>query len=708
MPISQRMTFRRIGRSRQLRIRCGEDLAHIPMLDEAHWVATSAPVSSINGDATFLRLVDADNNGRITCAEVIRAVCWLLSALRDLGGAAEGSTSLRLAAIDTACADGQRAHLSARKILDRLGLSEAEEITLDQVREVKARVEPSPVSEAGVVLPEATGDAEVRRFLTDIVAATGGAPHPSGAKGVSQAELDRFLADARAYLDWHQRGQIPSETEATEVMPLAAETPQASALLASLRPKIDQYFAQCEALALDERFAQRMGWTDAELAGLDFDDATVIETVLSQAPLAKARPDRELSFDEQINPFYAEKVEQFRRQVVAPALGESVAALSARQWQEVKSFFEAHKEWVESQSGRNVAPLGTQKLRSYLDERFSRAVQELIAESSRTAFDLDNIRLTEKLVLYQAHMVEFANNFVSFPHLYDTAKRALFEMGTLVMDGRRFNLAVRVDGRAEHARVARTSNFCLLYVEVSTKAGEVTCEVAVPVTSGSKGNLCVGKRGVFQDLAGRELDARVVEVVENPISVREAICSPFQRLWRMISGKIEAIGATAEKQFDTRASAAMETATAGTPPQPAAPAASRSLLAGGLLMGGGVAVAALASAVAYIGKALWGVPPWKILLGVAIAILAVILPTSMVAILKLRKRDLSAVLEGSGWAINACMRLTSKQGRFFTRRPKYPDGARGVGRVTWRRLLGVAIFGGAVVAGVYLFRWLFW
>ena len=48
------------------------------------------------------------------------------------------------------------------------------------------------------------------------------------------------------------------------------------------------------------------------------------------------------------------------------------------------------------------------------------------------------------------------------------------------------------------------------------------------------------------------------------------------------------------------------------------------------------------------------------------------LPTAIVAILKLRRRDLSAILEGSGWAINARMRLTFKQAHVFTCRPLLP------------------------------------
>ena len=90
----------------------------------------------------------------------------------------------------------------------------------------------------------------------------------------------------------------------------------------------------------------------------------------------------------------------------------------------------------------------------------------------------------------QAYLLSFANNFVSFPDLYNPKRRALFEMGTLIMDGRHFNLSIRVHDRSQHANIARASNMLVLYAEVGSKAKGKLYEVAVPVTSGSKGNPC--------------------------------------------------------------------------------------------------------------------------------------------------------------------------------------------------------------------------
>jgi cytochrome c-type biogenesis protein CcmH/NrfG len=61
----------------------------------------------------------------------------------------------------------------------------------------------------------------------------------------------------------------------------------------------------------------------------------------------------------------------------------------------------------------------------------------------------------------------------------------------------------------------------------------------------------------------------------------------------------------------------------------------------------------------------------------------VLVPTAIVAALKLRRRDLSAILEGAGWAINARMRLNRRQRRQFTRLPSYPEGAVGTPGRRW-------------------------
>jgi len=676
---NSRMVFRRYGRSLHLKIESAEDLENILELDEAHWVATSAPAGMFNCDRLFLDFLDRDNTGRIRSCHVKQVISFALDGLRDRRGITDRSDRILLDAIAVDTQTGRQLKEATEQILKKLNKDKTEALTLEQLRELKAQIESTAVSEAGVALPEAVSDETLGQFIRDVISAVGGAEHPSGQVGIDLPGLERFIEQARSYLDWYEKGLVTAGKRETAIMPLGSETPRIYGIFASIQPKVEQYFAQCRALALDERFADRIGLSDKEVSGekINFDDPAEIDQLLKKAPLAKPRADGVLDFKEKINPYYAECLERFRREVLKPILGGEPSSLSAEQWQQVKSFFEAHRRWLQEKPGEEVASLGPEKLKRYLDSPFAEQVRSLIAESRQTAALLEKVRLLEKLALCQLNLLDFVNNFVSFPYLYDPNRRAMFEMGTLIMDGRRFNLAVVVPNPAEHKSVAANSNMYVLYVQATSKAGDAKLDLAVPVTSGGKGNLCVGKRGIFHDVFGRTYDAQVTDIIENPISFSEALLSPFRRLGRVLVGKIESITTSAEQKLQSRVSSVVEKVAEPqqlAQPAPAQPAGGGAWRAG-LLMGAGVSIAAIGSAAAYITKTLATIQPSRVLVAIAMAAVAVMLPVSLVAMFKLRRRDLSAILEGSGWAINAKMRLSRKQSLYFTQRPAYPKGA---------------------------------
>ena len=72
--------FKRFGSSYHLQINNGNDLARVGELDGAHWVATNAPIETINADPVFLRRIDSDADGRIRVEEVRQAIRWLLKS----------------------------------------------------------------------------------------------------------------------------------------------------------------------------------------------------------------------------------------------------------------------------------------------------------------------------------------------------------------------------------------------------------------------------------------------------------------------------------------------------------------------------------------------------------------------------------------------------------------------------------------------------
>jgi hypothetical protein len=117
----------------------------------------------------------------------------------------------------------------------------------------------------------------------------------------------------------------------------------------------------------------------------------------------------------------------------------------------------------------------------------------------------------------------------------------------------------------------------------------------------------------------------------------------------------------------------------------------------GMLVGGGLAIAAVTSAIAYISNTLASINYQYILWVLVTALALVLLPIAALALLKLRKRDLSAILEGSGWGINARMRLTFRQKRYFTQRPRHTTL---ISRLKWVLVLGaVLVLAAGVLAG---------
>jgi hypothetical protein len=693
------MTFRRFGRTYHLRIRSAADLRQALDLGEAHWVAVSAPIDTIHCDSVFLELLDSDRDGRVRPFELKQAIRWTLGVLRDTDDLSRAGTDLRIAAINADAEDGGRILAAIEKIHSRFRAERPDCITLAQVREIKRLEEEQAISGVGVVLSDAARDEDVASFMEDIIATVGGVSHPGGGTGIAQQNLDRFLSEARAFLSWRERERVEGD-RTSNVMPFAGKTPAMFIVLRSVREKVDQYFAQCEAVTLDPALAQRFGSSPERLNQMDLNDPAIIRDVLERAPLAPPDPRHELDLDATTNPAYSESLARLREAVLKPILGTVASPLTKDAWQRVKEAFAAHEDWVGSKTGTVVEPLGEAKLRDYVDGQHAEKVGALIEKVREAAIVLEDIRLVEKLILFQANLITFANNYVSFPDLYEQGRRALFDYGDLVMDGRRFNLAVRLTDRTEHARIAKTSNIHVLYVEITGPEVE-PYEVAIAVTSGGQGNLCVGKRGVLRDVNGLELDARIVQVIENPISLSEAIVAPFRRLGAAAAGKIESIATAAEKKLDQAGSDTVVRipGVGDRPPPSQAAQQSKDGGMGPMLAGGGIAVAALGSSFAFITKTLAGLSVFTILVGLGGALLAVIVPMLIIAFGKLRRRDLSAILEGSGWAINARMRLTRAQAKYFTERPPFPARARGIRRtraVVW--VIGVALVAGAAVS----------
>lgn len=693
MASTQVTRFARFGRTYQLLIRNSSDLERAVALDEALWVATAAPIASlIDCDKTFLALLDGDSDGRILTEDVRAAITWALGVFRDKSGIDAQSTTLLLDHLSTVD-DGPKIVDAAKVALQRLGAQDTTRIELAQVRTSLEARKQFPVGENGVVLPIAADAEDLKAFLADVIVVTGGAEHPSGEKGVDAASLDKLLDWSNKWLAWESQGQL-ADGKPTEIKPLGDATEAAYGAYQAIRLKLEQYFAQCRIVAFEPSTADKFMTRYSELKTPDLADAAKIQALLEESPLAAPRADGALDFEGRINPAFAAKVAAFRDLAAQPLLGKSLTKITADDVAAVVAKLAAYEKWLLSKTGTEASVIPSDKLRSYLASTFADRTRALIARSADVAKANDQLRLVEKAVLYQANLIRFCNNFVAMPELFDVKKTAMFEMGTLVMDGRRFNLSMKVENRAEHSAVAGNGGTFVIYVHAILKNKQETMELALPVTAGLRGNLAVGKRGIFIDMQDREWNAQIVQILENPISLKEAIIAPFQRIGQMIKSRIESMQGAAQKNLDAAGTTAISSVeSAATAPKPAAPPPAPAPSGGGLpvaLAGGGIAIAALGSAAAFISQTIASLRYWQVCSLILSAVAAVLVPSLILAWLKLRKRDLSALLEGGAWAINPRLRMTGKLARDLTQSPPYPEPS--VGAPAPSRLIKVLLW----------------
>lgn len=178
-----------------------------------------------------------------------------------------------------------------------------------------------------------------------------------------------------------------------------------------------------------------------------------------------------------------------------------------------------------------------------------------------------------KLILFQRYLLEFLNNFVNLSQLFTPGTSSLLQAGMLVMDGRNFTLVSIVKNVAEHKAIVKLSDICVIYLDASTGKPDAqkTMKLAVAVTSGNIRNLFINKHGIFFSADGELWDAKIIDLVQQPVSISEALRMPFYKFGEFIGNQADrffsARSQEAQKQLETNFNAA---ATAATAPQAAA------------------------------------------------------------------------------------------------------------------------------------------
>lgn len=349
-------------------------------------------------------------------------------------------------------------------------------------------------------------------------------------------------------------------------------------------------------------------------------------------PLVTDEPDKVLPLKDHLNPKHLEAILAFAEKCVKPVLGER-DSISRMEWKEVKAAFAPYRAWTGSK------PVASAPEKAGLEEE-------------------------ERLVRYRMNLGEFLCNYVSMDRLYCGKGDAIFQTGVLRIDGKELNLCFHVDSEAAHSALSGRSECCVIYVKLSRPEEGATRIVCAVVTAGTVSGLYVGRNGVFYDRDGRNWEATITKVVEAQVSLAEAFWMPWKKLGEAISGAVKKFLGDREAAADAKLSAGAQNVTSckkdGASGTGGAALAS-SIAAIGI--GVGMVGAAAASLVA----AVKGMGPWQAVLSVVAIILVVSMPSVVLTWFKLRRRDLAAILNAGGWAVNRQMRFSMKLARGFTK-----------------------------------------
>ena len=357
-------------------------------------------------------------------------------------------------------------------------------------------------------------------------------------------------------------------------------------------------------------------------------------TPADDAPLVMEGPQASLPLKGNINPKHADAVSAFAEKCVTPLLGET-DDLKRADYLKVKAAFAPYRAWVAAKPVMN-----------------SNAKAELEDE--------------ERVVRYRMHLVEYVRNFVNQAMLYSCDKEPIYLTGTLFIDGRECRLCFHVDNEAAHSALAAKSDCCIIYLKLS-RSGAAARNVCAVITAGRTIPLYVGRNGIFYGRDGNVWDATITKVVMSQVSLLEAFWAPWRKIGELIGGQVRKFVGDAQTKSTGGVTKAIEGAGAKPSAKQADPSASGAALASSVAALG-IGVGMVGAAFAGIVGLIAGLPWWKTAIGVLLILAAVSVPSVVLTWFKLRRRDIGAILNACGWAVNRPLHFSQKLAGRFTRK----------------------------------------
>jgi len=648
--------FQRVGGVNRVNIETGDDIKYLEFLDQKLWTALSCPVYGLEIDSKTLELIDIDKDERIRVPEILNATKWITSMIKNPDDLIKEPETLPLSAINDADPEGKKLLLSAKQILLNLDKKDSQTISIEDTSDTEKIFRKTKFNGDGVITEDSSDDLDLKLLIKNIIDTSESVADRSGNPGITQNSIEAFYKNCADYYEWSSKAEINPNA----FFPYNDNTEESYYNYLSIKAKIDDYFIRCRLAKFDPKSTETLNFLQSSYETLLKRDLSESMEDISALPLSIIDSAGLLPLQDGINPAWMAAVKRFKLTVVAPLFGGQ-NAISESDWLHIQEKFDAYSKWISEKPNTNVEKLGLTRIKEILSNNKMNELTELILKDKALEIESNSIFLVDKLVRYYCHIYKLLKNFVSFHDFYQNSKQAVFQAGTLYIDQRSCDLCIKVSDMARQSFMAGQSGMFLIYCDCSLKSTNKKMTIVACLTNGDVDNLNVGRNAIFYDRSGRDWDAVITKIVDNPISIRQAFWSPYRKIAKLVGAQIEKITADKENQLQKNAASKIENVSSNIQDAPASstdqvpvkhPPFDMAKFAG-IFAAIGLALGALSSALVSVVTGFMKLTWWKMPLAIIGIILLISGPSMIIAWMKLRKRNLAPILDANGWAINA-------------------------------------------------------
>lgn len=464
------------------------------------------------------------------------------------------------------------------------------------------------------------------------------------------------LADSSSCLAAAMSAKIAAAQEeigkiAAQDAPYGDQTDAIEAAYKALDAKIKDFFMRGKLAAFAKESTSALDLQMGRIEAISADNLTSKMDEIASYPIARIDGSNELSLNAAINPAWA------------------------GQFATIKEALKGEKAITEA----NWAEIGT-KIAAYRTYQGSITINE-------AAISLDdetvNVQLVDKLLHLTRDYYTLLKNYVSFQDFYNRDKKAIFQTGTLLIDQRTCELCVKIADGGAVAAQAPKSGMYLITCACTSKVYNESFNIIAAMTVGDVDDIFVGKNCIFYDRKGRDYDAKVTAIIDNPISIKQAMWSPYKKMAKLIEDNINKFAAEKEAEVSKSTTSAINEKTDSVKADLSAKEAAEAKKTeeagafdiakyAGIFAAVGMAIGMIGSAIAAVATGLMGLKWWQFPLVIVGIILVISGPSMFIAWSKLSKRNLAPVLNANGWAINAQAKINIPFGASLTQQAKYP------------------------------------